>query len=565
MTLQDVLNKYGNASVQYDNALAGNINETRTKQVPVEIACSLQGDCSPITGKCDCHASFVGPACQYHCMRSKPHGNAVCGGVSRGNCTWNGTLALQGSWCHPHFPSCQDQRSKYFGVRCECREDTRGPDCSIDCPKDPMGRVCSNNGTCNLYGVCECKHMVEGSYCQYGMLNDTYTLRHTPAQLTPRRFAGQTTVDWYWQGWDDEVERDVPYWESLGIQFGGVGAPKQKEVTNIDPITKVPFKEVVTQQFTFQDIWFWNQTGLNSFDKYTAHPKQGAPKWIFGQHQCYSKKLGKRIIGNCNEELRKFYVPSKRSGHTMITLGDHKGVIMFGGYSTICADYCEDLWHLNTETFIWSFLNMSDTPRPRFVTDKEYVARYGLNAKPIPENQSPAPSRRWLHSMAAINGSSIVLFGGYWSYNKKFHFMNDLWVYTLKFRETPEACIKFGDNIGRWTKLNNSNWGKEPGTAVPPGRRGHVSAFINGKLYIYGGQIYEGGSELESLMSGREGAASSRIRGDLWEGNELQNQWRMIHDNPSRYDTSKPVNRYLMAYTPFKVPSVLCLTSCFVS
>ena len=61
------------------------------------------------------------------------------------------------------------------------RYDTRGPNCAIDCPKDYYGRVCSNNGTCDINGVCICNYGVEGSYCQFGILNDTYVLQERPA------------------------------------------------------------------------------------------------------------------------------------------------------------------------------------------------------------------------------------------------------------------------------------------------------------------------------------------------------------------------------------------------
>lgn len=121
--------------------------------------------------------------------------------------------------------------------------------------------------------------------------------------------------------------------------------------------------------------------------------------------------MGVRIIANCNEEYLKFYVPQKRSGHSMITLGDQSGIILYGGYSTICADYCNDMWHLNTNTFIWTFVNMSDAPRPRYVSAEEYVERYAFGAVPEPALAYPSPSRRWQHSMAAINGTCVALFG----------------------------------------------------------------------------------------------------------------------------------------------------------
>jgi len=121
--------------------------------------------------------------------------------------------------------------------------------------------------------------MVEGSYCQYGMLNDTYSLRTTPTSLTPRRNAGMTTVSWFWAGWDDELEKDVPYWESLGDMFGGVGAPAQRTIMNVEPITKVPYSELVTQQFTYQELWYHQPQVSNFTALYrTVNPNPNTPQ-----------------------------------------------------------------------------------------------------------------------------------------------------------------------------------------------------------------------------------------------------------------------------------------------
>jgi len=93
--------------------------------------------------------------------------------------------------------------------------------------------------------------------------------------------------------------------------------------------------------------------------------------------------------------------------------------------------------------------------------------------------------------------------------------MDDLWLWCVDFRLTPWSALRYGENEGKWQFQNQTNWGKDPGSARPPGRRAHASCFVNGKLYIFGGQTFEGGTTYESMLSGRELRSSSRIMGDI--------------------------------------------------
>merc|ERR1711959_624977 len=118
-----------------------------------------------------------------------------------------------------------------------------------------------------------------------------------------------------------------------------------------DPKTKQEFPELVTQQFSYQQIFYWNHTA--NWDPEDPHTPNEL-HWEKMKHQCYyTDNWGVRVIFDCAEQDEAYYVPVKRFGHSLITLGDQKSMILYGGYSTICADYRNDLWHYNMDTRIW--------------------------------------------------------------------------------------------------------------------------------------------------------------------------------------------------------------------
>ena len=43
----------------------------------------------------------------------------------------------------------------------------------------------------------------------------------------------------------------------------------------------------------------------------------------------------------------------QRYGHTLVSFNHTRKLYLFGGYSTICADYCKDLWEYEIDTNTW--------------------------------------------------------------------------------------------------------------------------------------------------------------------------------------------------------------------
>jgi len=366
-----------------------------------------------------------------------------------------------------------------------------------------------------------------------------------------------TSVNWHWLGWNDFHEHEFVQEENLALCFGGVGKAEENEIMVFDPKTGDQFPEVVTQQFSYQQMLYWNHTrgqGLlktlsGSEDLEFEDPDNFGPKWEVMAPQCYYiNNFGKRVIFDCTEADTAYFVPSKRIGHSFVTLNTRKDMIVYGGYSTICADYCNDLWHFNLDTRIWTFLNMSNVPSPRYLDEIEYTQLYGLDVPPQEYVMTgPTPSKRWQHCMCPMGDKGIIMHGGYYSENKVYKFLDDVWIYSLDILPTPSNPSRYGENKALWSYANDTYWGTQPGTKRPHGRRAHVCAYINRKLYVHGGQVFTGTSI--TVMDGRESKSRSSIMGDLWEWDSSDNQWREI--TPISLD-GRPMPRYMHSFYQFE-------------
>ena len=82
-------------------------------------------------------------------------------------------------------------------------------------------------------------------------------------------------------------------------------------------------------------------------------------------------------------------MPSGRYHHSAALVVDaltskRELMVMYGGYSIDCSDYCDDLWHYSLPYNVW--VRIVNQTRPR-------------------------PARRWKHAMVDV-GDSAVMFGG---------------------------------------------------------------------------------------------------------------------------------------------------------
>ena len=147
-----------------------------------------------------------------------------------------------------------------------------------------------------------------------------------------------------------------------------------------------------------------------------------------------------------------------------------------------------------------------------------------------------------MHSLCPVNSTSIILYGGYYTEKKQYFFVGDLWIYTINIEPTPTHPNRWGENRNTWHKVNDTLWGTLPGTVRPKGRRGHVAAYLNHKLYVFGGMVFDGLERYD--LSGREYRSRNRLKNDMFEWHSVENQWRLI--NPVSLD-GIPGPRYMLS------------------
>lgn len=427
-------------------------------------SCADQGTCGKLDGICQCNFGYAGHACQYKCLKGL--GGQVCSGTALGNCTFNNT-AMWSSGCHPDFPQCLNQSNIHHGISCLCRGDTRGPACEIMCPKDEYGRVCSSNGTCDRFGVCQCNPGSKGSYCQLGILNETYkhicgaSIRAYPGwpdENLPDPFTDPRNPVMVPKPRENEAEDWWPtepslqrcldltqsnpypedafdnlnpgckagpascYWDLTARRFHQMASFESYNAGVLNQDKRVFLFGGVGRAKVYWDYIFDAKTresplnvvtNQNSYQQmwYWNHKLQ---QWKWQEHQCYSADDdGFKVILSCTTDQVVRYTPSARFGHQLVTLSDQQGFLLHGGYSKQCADYCKDIWHFNLQTNIWTLLNMTSVPIPREVTEQEYETLFGLGATDTVYLSNPEPPKRWLQSLSAMEDNTAIMYGGY--------------------------------------------------------------------------------------------------------------------------------------------------------
>ena len=152
--------------------------------------------------------------------------------------------------------------------------------------------------------------------------------------------------------------------------------------------------------------------------------------------------------------------PSERSHHSSAVFGND--MIVYGGYSRWCTDYCADVWKMDLTTKMWTVL---------------------VETAPL--------GRRW-EAAADGDGERMWLFGGY---RLRGGYLDDFWVVSA-----PGAGNDVDHGL-RWQQIEKRDAGcvLAPGTLWadrhdthcfsywPPSRSGHALAQHEEKVYMFGG------------------------------------------------------------------------------
>ena len=175
---------------------------------------------------------------------------------------------------------------------------------------------------------------------------------------------------------------------------------------------------------------------------------------------------------------------------------DDSTMLVYGGFSQRCEDYCDDLWSFDVRDGSWMEIYE--------------VGKFG---------PGEAPGKRWRFSIVA-DGRRFYVFGGFrlwhgfaqdnsednrWSstqYLPKGGYLSDLWVYEKRLLAREEPMPTSSEGLGTWTNLTGrASCELDPGdvwsqrnredckVAWPTARAGHTSALDakGGGVYVFGG------------------------------------------------------------------------------
>jgi hypothetical protein len=226
-------------------------------------------------------------------------------------------------------------------------------------------------------------------------------------------------------------------------------------------------------------------------------------------------------------------LPSGRHEHQVALVlnrltGERDTLVMFGGYSIDCVDYCEDLWHYNI-------------PRSKWVKITNFT--------------KTVPARRWKHAMVDYE-DVVFMFGGHgqrlspplpgqpriaheiyddrtkYDPNDPLYF-DDLWSYNVTEREWSHLkpfCV---------TCKNES---EVDGTAErdvfgPRGRHSPSLAAHGGALYLFGGYAYGGTTNFvgiypTGISTDYPSLSTKYYMNDFWKYNITFNTWEELKPHP---------------------------------
>lgn len=140
-------------------------------------------------------------------------------------------------------------------------------------------------------------------------------------------------------------------------------------------------------------------------------------------------------------------IPGPRDGHTACLIGNI--MYVFGGFEELENCFSNDIYALNLDTFVWSYVEAKGTPL----------------------------SHRDFHSACAI-GTRMYVFGGRGDLQGPYHSDSDIYCNRLAYFDTETSY---------WCYPRKRS-------DIPPGRRSHSAFVYNGEMYIFGG--YESNKKL---------------------------------------------------------------------
>ena len=209
--------------------------------------------------------------------------------------------------------------------------------------------------------------------------------------------------------------------------------------------------------------------------------------------------------------------------------GERDTLVMFGGYSVDCVDYCDDLWHYNIPRSTWT-----------------KIANF----------TKPVPTRRWKHAMVDYL-DAVFMFGGHGQRKAKLLpgqtvdeneiyddvtrydptnplYFDDLWSYNVTEREW-ELLKPFCVTCENATEPDGTT---ERDIFGPRGRHSPSLANYDDALYLFGGYAFGGVTRFNFLyptgaFTDYPSLNSKYYMNDLWKYNISVNEWQEMFPHPN--------------------------------
>lgn len=158
-------------------------------------------------------------------------------------------------------------------------------------------------------------------------------------------------------------------------------------------------------------------------------------------------------LQNATEKKRRCQTPSERWRHGAAMLDEHT-MVVFGGNSQSCDDYCDDFWAFDLRTNLWYEIISPST-----------------SSSTAKDDTVDGPGVRWRFTMLGgflhpeLNRPAVIFFGGHRSWDniinsnasnsifKTSGYLNDLWMYVKG--EEDESSQSNNSSTQKWS---NGGW-----------------------------------------------------------------------------------------------------------
>ena len=241
-------------------------------------------------------------------------------------------------------------------------------------------------------------------------------------------------------------------------------------------------------------------------------------------------------------------IPSGRYEHSSALVlnratGERDLLVVFGGFSVDCTDYCEDWWHYHIPQNVWTKIADAERPSPArrwkaAMTDyKDLAFMFGghgarLMPRDVDGGQPKRPNEVY-DTETTYNPENPLIF-------------DDLWVYNATEREWSRLfprCVTCADEANRFEPDGTEDRDRNG----PRGRFGASLVYFGDALYLFGGYAHGGPSKYESLyptgaVDQYPSLESKYYLNDVWKYNITYNEWSELRPHPD-YPT-RPSARY---------------------